>query len=92
MHVSNRHLDLVSVAGALARSTPGVAAVFVDDDMERSSYDRARSHVVFMAKSEGVLGPLLSWPHAERLDGRGVLPWTDDYSNILAAIWRKYAR
>jgi hypothetical protein len=30
------------------------------------------------------------WPDARPIDTLGTAAWTDDYSNVLAALWRKY--
>ena len=90
LHVSNRHLDLASVAAAVATAIPGTHAVLITDRRENQGYDAVNSQVMFVAKVEGRLGPVLSWQGASLADPAGVSPWTDDYSDILTAIWRKY--
>ena len=52
------------------------------------SYASTTSTVVIVAKSAEVLQPYKDLKVAEDLDTKGLKPWTDDFSNILAAIWR----
>ena len=90
LHISNRHLHLASVAAAVATAIPGVHAVLITDRRENQGYDAVNSQVMFVAKSKAALGPVLSWQGASVANPAGVTPWTDDYSDILTAIWRKY--
>jgi hypothetical protein len=94
LHVSNRHLDLVSVASAMAAAVPGIVAAAVHDEIESASLDAAPSDVILIAKREMVLSPVLTvgqrWPGARRIEKTELRPWTDDYSNIITALLRKY--
>jgi hypothetical protein len=90
LHISNRHLHLSSVAAAVAMAIPGTHAVLITDRRENQGYDAVNSQVMFIGKSKAALGPVLSWQGASPADPAGVAPWTDDYSDILTAIWRKY--
>jgi hypothetical protein len=90
LHISNRHLRLASVAAAVAAAIPGTHSAVVTDRREGQGYDAVNSQVMFVAKSKAALGPVLSWQGASPADPEGVSPWTDDYSDILTAIWRKY--
>jgi spermidine synthase len=90
LHVSNRHLDLVSVAGAVARSIPGAVAALADDRPANPGFDRSVSQVVFVAKSQAALAPVLAWKDAKAIEAGAVQPWTDDFSDILGAILRRY--
>jgi hypothetical protein len=90
LHISNRHLHLASVAAAVATSIPGAHAVLITDRRENQGYDAVNSQVMFVAKSEVALGPVRSWQGASAANAAGVSPWTDDYSDVLTAIWRKY--
>ncbi len=83
LHVSNRHLDLVSVAAALAGEA-GVAAAFrvdvqpVEDSATSSTWivlSRADSRV------EGLLAD--GW---QSLAGREGPLWTDDYSSVVSVL------
>lgn len=101
IHISNRHLELESVVGALAREA-GVRALFKNDAPVHQAADgtplaftlenRTSSMVVAIAKNPEVLLPLAALPGWAPIDDRGVAAWTDDYSNILGALWRRYTR
>jgi hypothetical protein len=47
------------------------------------------SIVVVLAKSEKALGNIIDDPRWRRLDAKDTAPWTDDYSNVIAAILRQ---
>jgi hypothetical protein len=91
-HVTNRHLELAGVVAAIARANGLVAYVRhgVPDDRQRRDL-KAPSTVVVVARAPEHLGPLIRDPNWARLDGAGIRPWTDDYSDIVGAIWRKHA-
>ena len=92
MHVSNRHLDLVSVVLAAVQEMPGVQAVVVRDPAYATAgdYDKSPSEAVLI--SRGDLSAVGGWPGAVPAAPTQVATWTDDYSNILAALWRHYVR
>ncbi|MCB1549602.1 MAG: fused MFS/spermidine synthase [Hyphomicrobiaceae bacterium] len=92
MHVSNRHLDLIEVATSLTKAHPGLVAAVVDDKAAKRGLDAARSHVVFFARSREALAPVLAWHDARAVAAPRTQPWTDDYSDILSALWAKYVR
>jgi spermidine synthase len=90
-HVSNRHLELVSVVGAVASAERLVAYVKYD----RPPFDpdhpiRAPGEVVALARASADLGNLPArkgWHPA--VNHPDVAAWTDDYSNVLGALIRK---
>ena len=89
-HVSNRHLELVSVVGAVGAAEGLVAYVKYD----RAALDfrqtyRANAIVVALAKDKADLGDLPSRAGWEPVVNRGVRAWTDDYSDLLSAIIRE---
>ncbi len=91
-HISNRYLELASVIAEVAASH-GLTTIVRDDDAlssedaQREMY--SRSLVAVVARSADDLSNLSKRPgwRVQSADGR-VRPWTDDYANILAAIWR----
>jgi hypothetical protein len=91
LHVSNRHLDLVTVAGAVARAIPGAHALLADDRAPERGFDAASSYVVLISRSAKAMKRIEGWPDARPIDTLGTAAWTDDYSNVLAALWRKYS-
>src|SRR5215216_890939 len=90
LHISNRYLDLVpSLAGTIGL-VPGAAAALVDDRRAADSLDRAPSRLIFIARKPATLGPVLQWPDARPITPGGERPWTDDYSDVLSALVRKF--
>jgi hypothetical protein len=92
LHVSNRHLDLVSVAAGLLGRLPGISAVYVDDLDSDGTYDQMKSDVVFLAKDASLLEPILAWNKTTRLEPTTSRAWTDDYSGIFEAFLRRYRK
>lgn len=92
IHVSNRHMNLVAVAAAVGHVIPGVHVALADDRSAQMGYDGANSQVVYMSKSPDAMAPIHAWPDVMPAGSVDVVAWTDDYSNVLAAIWRKYMR
>ncbi len=89
MHVSNRHLDLVSVVVGIAEENDLKSWVFNEDSGRDSEYIFT-TEVVVSAREEADVGKLASddkWYLTEATEGQRV--WTDDYSNILGAVWRR---
>jgi hypothetical protein len=90
LHVSNRHLDLISVANAVAAAIPGTHVATIVDRPKARGFDATSSLVVMIGKSQTAIAPVLSWPGVQSSAAVDITPWTDDYSNILTALWRKY--
>jgi spermidine synthase len=89
-HVSNRHMELVSVVGAVG-ATEGLIAYAKYDRaaLDYAKTYRANAIVVALAKSPADLGDLPSRAGWEPVLNGGVTAWTDDYSNLLSAIYRR---
>ena len=87
-NVSNRYLDLEPVLGELARAR-GLACLGQEEGPEeaRGVPFKLGSHWLAMARRPADLGRL---PHDRRwrtcARDPGARPWTDDYSNLLAAL------
>jgi spermidine synthase len=92
VHVSNRHLDLASVTAAVADTVPGTFALFAADRPVERGFDSFDSHVVFITRSAKARALVRAWKDVRGFDKGPVPPWTDDYSDIPSAIWRKYVR
>ncbi len=89
MHVSNRHLDLVSVVVGIAEENDLKSWVFNEDSNRDSEYIFT-TEVVISARDDADIGKLASdgkWYFTEATEGQRV--WTDDYSNVLGAVWRR---
>ena len=87
LHVSNQNLDLPPVLEANLLAVTGVTGVYVEG--QRGSGALA-SQVVLIARHADVLAPALAWHRARRLDRPQLRPWTDDYSDLISAVWRRY--
>ncbi len=90
MHVSNRHLDLAPVAAAAALAVPGTSVTIVNSVPDTISFDSAPSVVVLITKHPEPMAAVSAWPGAMPQTRAAVTPWTDDYSDIVSALWRVY--
>ena len=89
MHVSNRHLELSSVVVGIADANDMKSWVYSEDSNRDNEYIFSTS-VVVSAREEADVGKLASsgqWALTEAEDNQRV--WTDDYSNVLGAVWRR---
>jgi hypothetical protein len=89
MHVSNRHLELESVVVGIANANELTSWVYDEDSGRDDEYIFA-TDVVVSAREETDVGKLASsdkWAETEPTEGERV--WTDDYSNILGAVYRR---
>jgi hypothetical protein len=92
MHVSNRHLELASVAVGIAAENGFRTWVNQDEDNEdRESEYKFSSTVALGAEKAEDIGELAESEIWELTDPEaGQRTWTDDYSNIVGAIWRNW--
>ena len=89
MHVSNRHLELASVVVGIAEENDLKSWVFNEDSGRDADYIFT-TNVVISAHDEADVGKIASdekWVFTEATEGQRV--WTDDYSNVLGAVWRR---
>jgi hypothetical protein len=88
-HISNNHLKLAPVFGALARDA-GLACLIDDDTVRtRGQLDQGvfASQWVVMARAKADLGELGTDAHWAPLDApSGTQVWTDDYSNLIRIV------
>lgn len=90
LHVSNRHLDLVDVLGAAVARLPGVKAVLTEDRVRSLTFDKAGSRVVFLTRSDASMAEIEKLPYAREMPAPTLAAWTDDYSDVLGAIFKQY--
>jgi hypothetical protein len=89
MHVSNRHLDLEPVVVGIADANDLKSWVF-DEDSGRDADYIFSTDVVISARETEDVGKLASSKQWEETDpDEKVRVWTDDYSNILGALYRR---
>jgi hypothetical protein len=89
MHVSNRHLELESVVVGIADAN-GLKSWVYDEDSGRDDEYIFATDVVVSAREDADVGALASsdkWTETEPTQGQRI--WTDDYSNILGAVYRR---
>jgi len=89
MHVSNRHLELSSVVVGIAEANDLKSWVYSEDSGRDGEYIFSTS-VVVSAREEDDIGKLASsdqWSETEADEKQRV--WTDDYSNVLGAVYRR---
>jgi hypothetical protein len=89
MHVSNRHLELSSVVVGIADANDMKSWVYSEDSGRDNEYIFSTS-VVVSAREEADVGKLASsdvWAETEADEMQRV--WTDDYSNVLGAVYRR---
>jgi len=89
MHVSNRHLELASVVVGIADANDLKSWVYSEDSGRDDEYIFSTS-VVISAREEADVGKLASseqWTETEANENQRI--WTDDYSNVLGAVWRR---
>ena len=89
MHVSNRHLELSSVIVGIADANDMKSWVYSEDSGRDNEYIFSTS-VVVSAREEADVGKLASsdvWAETEADEKQRV--WTDDYSNVLGAVYRR---
>jgi hypothetical protein len=94
MHISNRHLELHSVVEGIAGANGLKTWVWRrdQDDSDDINYVFS-SDVVISAENAGDIGGLAhdsSW--VLNTPNPTIRTWTDDYSNVAGALWRKYVR
>ena len=92
IHISNRHMELQSVVSALARDAGFAIKIRTQSTKPTSLADPVPSAVAIFARQPEILAPFteeLGWKQPAK---NNVSVWTDDYSNILGAIWRKHSK
>ena len=89
MHVSNRHLELASVVVGIADANDMKSWVFNEDSGRDGDYIFA-TNVVVSAREDADVGKLASsdkWEETDPTPKQRV--WTDDYCNVLGAVYRR---
>jgi hypothetical protein len=94
MHISNRHLDLKTVVGGIADAN-GLRTWFWSSETEETDDNNFifASDVAIAAENIDDIGEL-KWNGSWVLISPDPLvrTWTDDYSNIAGALWRRYVK
>ena len=86
IHISNRYLDLEPVLAANARALHLAAMVQIDPAIEEEKAEgKTESHWVLLGREDTDLDPYRTSDWSDLDVREGLLPWTDDYSNVLGA-------
>jgi hypothetical protein len=90
VHISNRHMELARVLAAVA-DTLGLVAYGKQDRAAGNflAHYKANAIVGVLARDAADLGGLPNKPDWWRIAAGDVVPWTDDYSDLIRAILRK---
>jgi hypothetical protein len=89
MHISNRHLELKSVVVGIADANNLKSWVY-DADSDRDDEYIFSTDVVICARDQADVGKLASsgqWKRAKPTENQRL--WTDDYSNVFGAVYRR---
>jgi uncharacterized protein YegJ (DUF2314 family) len=93
IHISNKHLELRSVVGAIARDL-GVdvrTAKIAPQNTPQTLGMATVSDVAVIAKEGVSLDLVLNDKRWTKPDPDATRAWTDGYSNLISALWRRYA-
>jgi hypothetical protein len=91
LHLSNRNLDLLHPAQAIALAAGGAGLAQSYRAPPPASFWAATEDAVIIARTPAGLAPFLADPRWTRADPAGVRPWTDDYTNLFGALVRRLA-
>ncbi|MFN3913009.1 spermidine synthase [Hyphomonas sp.] len=86
-HISNRHLALAPVLARVgeAEGVVMVRQLFLGN--AEAGPDARASEVVLVARSQDALDPYLGTGNWKPLEADGARPWSDDYSNVVGAMY-----
>lgn len=91
IHISNRHLELQSVVSALANDANVAIKTRIQITKPTSLGDPQPSQVAIFARKPETLAKFNEEAGWNQPAISNVSVWTDDYSNILGALWRKFS-
>ena len=90
IHISNRNMELQSVTAALAKDAGLAIKGRILAEATGKFEDRFPSSVVVLARKPETLDAFTKAKGWDQPKNSNVTVWTDDYSNIVGAIWRNY--
>jgi hypothetical protein len=92
VHISNRYLELASIIQAIAAKNGYVGRFGTfKASSELAEMKVTTSMVVVLARTEAALGSMAENAQWGPLPDLGTKPWTDDYSDMIGALYRGYA-
>lgn len=89
LHISNNHLALEKVVSGIVQDlgVPARVQMFRAPGGDHGAFSAQSSRVVAIAHSEAALGVLPDDGRWRELTAGDKRPWTDDYSNVIGALW-----
>ena len=91
LHLSNRNLDLNGPAQAVAKAAGGVALIqhyHPAPNADAGGWPSAEDAVI-VARSPAGLARFAHDARWQATEPDKVSPWTDDYTNLFGAVWRR---
>lgn len=90
MHLSNRNLDLMRPIAAVAKAAGGYALAQNYEPVDRK-FDMVQvaEDVIIVGRDKAALEAFRNDWHWRVPEAQGVAPWTDDYTNLVAAMVRR---
>ena len=91
LHLSNRNLDLNGPAQAVAKAAGGVALIqhYRPDLRKDAAGWPSPEDAVIVARSPAGLARFAGDARWQPTEPDQVRPWTDDYTNLVGALWRR---
>ena len=90
MHLSNRHLDLMNPVAAVAKQAGGYALAQTYDGLTTvPQFEDADESAIIVARTPDALLPYRTDQRWYERNSHGVRAWTDDYTNLFGAMWRR---
>lgn len=90
IHISNRHLELSHIVAAVGASEGLVTLVKTDVSRNSFAMDyKSNANVAVLARDWRDIEGIARLPGWQRVAHEGVLPWTDDYSDLISALLHK---
>ena len=87
LHLSNRNLELTAPAAAVVAAAGGAALTQTyRPPANAGTFSQSAAIVVIAARTPQALESFRRDPRWRAIDAHQVRPWTDDYSNVLAAL------
>ena len=92
LHLSNRNLDLNRPAQAVARAAGGYALFqhYAPKPGQDAQSWPSPEDAVIVGRTAQALAHFAADPRWRLADAEGVRPWTDDYVNLVGALWRRF--
>ena len=90
LHLSNRNLDLKGPAQAVARAAGGAALIQEYNPLPRDlDHWASAEDAVIVGRTPAALARFASGSRWRPADPTLARPWTDDYTNLAGALWRR---